>query len=62
MYRFEQRQEKNMAIRLALVGVALVAVGALNLGGFREITVVVGGLALVASGISWLIARRGGTS
>ncbi|WP_192808586.1 hypothetical protein [Actinomadura montaniterrae] len=51
-----------MAIRLALVGVALVAAGALDLGGFREITVAAGGLALVASGISWLVARRGGTS
>jgi hypothetical protein len=51
-----------MTIRLALAGVALVAVGALNLGGLREITIAAGAVALAASGVSWLVARRGGTS
>ncbi|WP_433464166.1 hypothetical protein [Spirillospora sp. CA-128828] len=51
-----------MVIRLAVVGAVFVAVGALNLGGFREITVPAGVVALLASGITWLAARRGGTS
>ncbi|MFB9831791.1 hypothetical protein [Actinoallomurus acaciae] len=47
-----------MAIRLALAGVLLIVVGVIDLGGYRLITVSLGVLALVASGIAWMTARR----
>jgi hypothetical protein len=52
-----------MAIRLALVGVLLLVVGGvLNLGGIGPFTVAVGAVALVASGVAWIAARRSGTA
>ncbi|WP_165978313.1 hypothetical protein [Actinomadura darangshiensis] len=51
-----------MAIRLALAGAVLIVVGALDLGGVWQFTVTAGALALAASGIMWLTARRGGSS
>lgn len=47
-----------MAIRLALVGVVLIVVGVIDLGGYRLITASLGVLALAASGIAWMTARR----
>jgi hypothetical protein len=51
-----------VAIRLALVGVVLIVVGVLNLGGIGPITAVAGAVALVASGVTWGVTRRSGTS
>jgi hypothetical protein len=47
-----------MALRLAILGAALVLAGALNIGGFGAVTAIVGGVVLLGAGVAWLVTRR----
>lgn len=51
-----------MAVRLALIGVVSIVVGALKLGEFGVITTMVGAVVLAVSGIAWITARRSSSS
>ncbi|WP_165945841.1 hypothetical protein [Micromonospora sp. KC606] len=51
-----------MIIRLAAIGAALVAGGLINVGGFGKITVPLGVVVLLSSGILWLVRRRGSST
>jgi hypothetical protein len=51
-----------MATRLALAGVVLIIAGVVDLGGLGMLTTAVGAIALAASGVAWVTARRGGSS
>lgn len=50
-----------MVVRLAVVGAVLVVGGLINLGGFGKITVPLGAVVLVASGVLWLMRNRKAT-
>lgn len=47
-----------MVLRLAVVGVVLIIGGVVNVGGFRMVTLPLGAVLLVASGILWLMRRN----
>lgn len=46
-----------MAVRLALLGVALIVLGVVNVGGYGVITTAVGAAALVGAGVVWTVPR-----
>ena len=47
-----------MTLRLAVIGAVLVAGGLINLTGFGKITVPLGIVALLSSGVLWLVRDR----
>ncbi|MEN3270211.1 MAG: hypothetical protein V7646_7105 [Pseudonocardia sp.] len=47
-----------MVIRLAVIGAVLVVGGLINVSGFGKITVPLGVVALLGSGILWLVRNR----
>lgn len=47
-----------MVLRLGVVGLILIVGAAINLGGFRMVTLPLGAVLLVASGIVWLVRRN----
>ncbi|HEY3505999.1 MAG TPA: hypothetical protein VGN37_24830 [Actinocatenispora sp.] len=51
-----------MALRLGILGAALVVAGALNIGGFGVVTAIAGGVVLLGAGTAWLVTRRRPTS
>ena len=47
-----------MDIRLAVIGAVLVVGGLINVGGLGRITVPLGVVALLGSGVLWLVRNR----
>ncbi len=45
-------------MRLAVIGAVLVAGGLINVGGFGRFTVPLGAVALLVSGVLWLVRNR----
>ena len=47
-----------MVVRLAVIGAVLVVGGLINIGGFGKVTVPLGVVVLLSSGILWLMRSR----